>query len=92
MTMGITPEAGTVLSAQISDVWKAQGTAFRLEESTEGQISLGHGPRQDGDVELQYAGEPVLYVPESLASRLGDVMVDITHVPEGITLAVRPAA
>ncbi len=82
----ITREAGTVLSAQISDDWKADGQAFRLEDVEQDQIALGHGPRMDGDVEVDYRGEPVLYVPDSLAERLGNITVDVAHVDGAIEL------
>lgn len=84
----ITREAGTVLSARIPDEWKVEGKAFRLEDLEPDQIALGQGPRRDGDVEVDYAGQPVLYVPDSLADRLGDITVDVTHVNGGIALQV----
>jgi hypothetical protein len=88
----ITNEAGTVLSARIPGDWRDTGEAFRLESVAPDQIALTHGPRQDGDVEVDYRGEPVLYVPDTLAQKLGDVTVDITHVDGGIALQVLKAA
>jgi hypothetical protein len=81
--ISLTAEAGQVLEAGISEEELRADVSYRFAEQETGEVALTKGLARDGDVEVDYQGETVLRVPESIADRLGDVTLDAVPAGDG---------
>ncbi|MEX0762427.1 MAG: hypothetical protein WD208_02360 [Dehalococcoidia bacterium] len=65
------------------------GSAFRLLEADTRQITIWVGTCHEGDTEFRHDGQPVLYVPQTLARRLHDTVVELGEVQDELCLLIR---
>ena len=87
----ITEQASAVLVGSLSDEDVEGGRAFRFSDAGDGQIRVEKDEKHDEDIQLEREGTAVLFVPQDLAEKFGDVTVDVTQSPEsdGLRLVLR---
>jgi hypothetical protein len=87
----ITEQASAVLVGSLSDDDVENGRAFRFSDTGDGQIRVEKDEKHEDDIELDREGTAVLFVPQDLAEKFGDVTVDVAPSSDnqGLRLVLR---